>query len=591
MSTQATEDSTPLPLIQDDPRLPGPAGIERSVLKLHDAQRMSAEGRKYVRALRVLLYAPTHYSSGQKTPVVVMSHGLAAHPDDLAHYAEHLASHGYVVAIPQHPGSDTNQVRAMLSGAAADVFQLHEFIDRPLDVSCVIDELTRLNKTEFEGRLNLDAVGVLGQSFGGYTALALAGATIDFEKLEQACDPVLDTPNLSMLLQCRALDLPRQAHALYDPRVKAVITLDPIGSYVFGERGIAHVKIPVLVTTGSEDKTAPMALEPIQLFPWFTTEDSYLAVIRGKSHVHNMGKLLAALKLKLTHETPVFKVHPPIIDSYLDGLSLSFFEAFLNHNPAAAALLTPAYARQISRSPYDLYLIPHGARAALNQPLETFHQQLTNLGAVTIQHSEGLFNGAGGFSLYYQSWLPTDTVRAVMVIAHGLGGHSSLFGNVIKALVPQGIGVYSFDARGNGRSPGQRGYINRWDEYRADLAHCLALVRTQWPDQPCFLMGHSLGGIIALDYAMRHPKDLAGLVVTAAPLGTSGVVGVRLAIGRVLSRIWPRFSLSTGLEHVPPCRDRKVVIAYAHDPLRHCQGTARLATEFLQTNRWLQRHA
>lgn len=104
-------------------------------------------------------------------------------------------------------------------------------------------------------------------------------------------------------------------------------------------------------------------------------------------------------------------------------------------------------------------------------------------------------------------------------------------------------------------------------------------------------MGHSLGGIIALDYAMRYPKGLAGLILTATPLGTSGVAGVRLAIGRVLSRIWPRFSLSTGLEHVPPSRDRKVVIAYAHDPLRHCQGTARLATEFLQTNRWLQRHA
>lgn len=178
-----------------------------------------------------------------------------------------------------------------------------------------------------------------------------------------------------------------------------------------------------------------------------------------------------------------------------------------------------------------------------------------------------------------------------MVIAHGLGGHSGLFGNVIKALVPQGVGVYGFDARGNGRSPGQRGYINRWGEYQEDLAHCLALVRTQWPDQPCFLMGHSLGGVIVLDYAIRHPKGLTGLVVTAAPLGSSGVSGARLAIGRVLSQIWPRFSLSTGLEHVAPCRDRKVVIAYAHDPLRHCRGTARLATEFLQTNHWLNRHA
>ncbi|NEP15770.1 MAG: alpha/beta fold hydrolase [Leptolyngbya sp. SIO4C1] len=591
LQTLSSQDTAPAALaLAPDPRLPGAAGIERRLLTLCDNQRMRSGGRKYSREFRVLLYTPTQWQYPQ-APVVVMSHGLAARPDDLAHYAQHLASHGYVVAIPQHPGSDTNQVREMLSGTAAEVFQLHEFIDRPLDITCVLDELERLNQSQFEQRLNLEAVGVLGQSFGGYTALALAGAKIDFDRLEQACRPVFDTLNLSMLLQCRALDLPRQATSLQDPRVRAVLALDPIGSYVFGASGIANINIPVLIATGSEDKTAPMALEPIQIFPWLTTEHAYLAVIRGKSHIHDMSKLLSSLKLKLTHETPAFKLHPPIIDSYLDGLSLTFFDAFLTQQPAARDRLSAAYTRQISQPPYDLYLVKGQDSAALIQPLEAFQQQLAELGNVTIQHSEGLFNASGGFSLYYQSWLPTEALQATLVILHGLGGHSGLFGNVVKALVSQGVGVYSFDARGSGRSPGQRGHVNRWREYREDVAHCLAMVKLQWPDIPCFLMGHSLGGIVALDYAIRHPEQLDGLIVTAPPLGTSGVSGLRLTIGRVLSQLWPRFSLSTGLKHVPPSRDRAVIIAYAHDPLRHCQGTARLATEFIRTNRWLQTHA
>jgi alpha-beta hydrolase superfamily lysophospholipase len=585
LRSQETEaDHAPVGL-QDDPRLPGPAGIERTTLNLR-RQTVSPSGQKQLRKFRVLLYTPTPWHTN-KTPVVVISHGLAAGPDDLAQYAEHLASHGYVVAVPQHPGSDTEQVRGMLAGEAEEVFQIQEFIDRPLDISHVLNELERRNQSQYQGRLELTAVGVMGQSFGGYTALALAGATIDFDKLEEACRPILETPNLSMLLQCRALELPRHTQSLKDERVRAILPLDPVGSHLFGPRGIAQIQVPVLMVTGSEDKTAPIALEPLQLFPWLTTPHRYLAVIKGKSHIHDVSKLLSALKLKLTQETPVFRLNPPIIDSYLKALSLAFFETWLSDR--LASCLSAGYVHSISRAPHDLYFIAGDAGTALEPSLLQLQHQLSELGAITIQHGEGLFNAAEGFSLYYQSWLPTQPIQAVVVIVHGLGGHSGLFSNVVKALVPQGYGVYSFDLRGHGRSPGQRGHINRWAEYSADLDHFLAMVKEEW-SVPCFLMGHSLGGVIALDYAMHQPEALAGIIVSAVPL-SNGVSMLRLVLGRLLSRLWPRFSLTTGLQHVPPSRDPAVVIAYNHDPLRHCQGTARLATEFLETVKGVQTHA
>ncbi|MEM9093137.1 MAG: lysophospholipase, partial [Cyanobacteria bacterium P01_F01_bin.53] len=186
-------------------------------------------------------------------------------------------------------------------------------------------------------------------------------------------------------------------------------------------------------------------------------------------------------------------------------------------------------------------------------------------------------------------------MKATIVLVHGLGGHSGLFQNVVKALIPEGYALYSYDLRGHGRSPGQRGHINRWVEYRDDLACFIAMVREQHPTVPCFLLSHSLGGIIALDYWLHmslQPSEplITGIVAASLPLGIHATTDLRLKIGQLLSFSWPRFSLSLGLRHILPSRDRTVVLAYAHDPLRHQQGTARLATEFLKTVQFLYRH-
>ena len=119
-----------------------------------------------------------------------------------------------------------------------------------------------------------------------------------------------------------------------------------------------------------------------------------------------------------------------------------------------------------------------------------------------MQHREGSFLGARNLKLYYQSWHPLEPVKGIVVIIHGLGSHSSLFGNVTQSLVPSGYAVYGLDLRGHGRSQGQRGHINAWSEFREDLTTFFALIKTREKGIPCFLLGHSLGGIIALDYVL-----------------------------------------------------------------------------------------
>ena len=208
-----------------------------------------------------------------------------------------------------------------------------------------------------------------------------------------------------------------------------------------------------------------------------------------------------------------------------------------------------------------------------------------------MKHWDGTFTGAGDLSLYYQVWQPEQDVRAVLAIVHGLGGHSDLFDHVVQVLVPQHYAIYSFDLRGHGRSGGQRGYINRWAEFRDDLRRFLHLIERQTNGRPRFLLGHSLGAIIVLDYALRFPEGLQGIVATAIPMGTVGVSPLKLVLGQILSQIWPTFSLNTGIDRSMGSRDPEVVAASIQDPLRHTWGTARLATEFQATASWIRTHA
>ncbi|NEO98392.1 MAG: alpha/beta hydrolase [Symploca sp. SIO2E9] len=208
-----------------------------------------------------------------------------------------------------------------------------------------------------------------------------------------------------------------------------------------------------------------------------------------------------------------------------------------------------------------------------------------------IQRREGTFKGARGINLFYQSWHPPGKPRAVLAIVHGLGAHSGLFGNIVEYLVPRNYAIYGFDLRGHGRSAGQRGYISSWADFREDLQAFLEMIEAQEPCCRRFVLGHSLGGVIALEYLIRTNAPEQGVITLAPALGAVGVPPLKLSLGRILSRLCPRFTLNTGIDLSLSSRDPKVIIAYAQDPLRHRQGTARLVTEFFATVDWVHLHA
>lgn len=325
--------------------------------------------------LRILCYEPQPWPQ-HPVPIVVQSHGLAASAEDLAGYARHLASYGYFVIAPQHPGSDLDHVRQMLLGETPDVFSLSEFIDRPLDITAILDALERDSPQRLQGRLDLQRVGVMGYSFGAYTALALAGADLHFDTLELACDTSQNQPNLSLLLQCQALDLPRRVYRLRDPRVQAIVSLDSVGSEVFGAEGIGQIQIPVMLMSGSHDPIAPLILEQIRIFHWLCNPVHYLVLMQGKTHTHDAQRLMRNLNIQVTSQTRQPSTYAALarstlrFEGYIHALSVAFLSRHLPLHPSSAHLdsraqlpsdlqpyLSPQYAAYLSQTPDQLWCL------------------------------------------------------------------------------------------------------------------------------------------------------------------------------------------------------------------------------------------
>ncbi|KOP27560.1 hypothetical protein AMR41_04605 [Hapalosiphon sp. MRB220] len=334
-----------------DVRRPGKFGVIQDSLKNVDGAR----GRE--RLLLSDIYLP---KTRTKVPVIVISHGLGTDSSNFQYLAKYLASHGFAVIVPNHPGSDTQQLRSLLNGSAKEISQPDEFYNRPLDIKYILDRLE--NDSNFKNRLNLQQVGVVGQSFGGYTALALAGAKINFEQLNKDCNSkkLQHTWNMSLLFQCRALELHGKKYGLNynlrDERVKAAIAINPITSSIFGEAGLSQIKIPVMIVAGSDDTIAPALYEQIKPFSWITYSHKYLVVLAGGTHFSTIGEGGNSAK-QIPLPSNIIGDDPRQARHYISILSVPFLQTYVNGMSKYSPYLNAAYAKSISNQKMSLSLI------------------------------------------------------------------------------------------------------------------------------------------------------------------------------------------------------------------------------------------
>ncbi|RUT14387.1 hypothetical protein DSM107010_04180 [Chroococcidiopsis cubana SAG 39.79] len=296
-------------------------------------------------------------TESRRFPVIVISHGLGSDRTSFIYLAEQLASYGFAVAVPEHPGSNAEQLRSLFSGQAAEVAEPSEFVNRPLDVKYLLDELERLNAVNPSWQLNVQRAAIIGQSFGGYTALALAGASLNFSQLRQDCNNPKDIWNLSLLLQCRALALPLTQDNLKDWRIKAAIAINPFTSSIFGELGLRKIQIPIAIVSSSADTIAPALPEQIIPFAWLTAERKYLLSIDRASHFSTIGESAAEDADPIPLPAQVIGPNPAIARRYVSILSVAFMETYLDRNPQYRPYLSSSYIQTISQAPLDVSLV------------------------------------------------------------------------------------------------------------------------------------------------------------------------------------------------------------------------------------------
>ena len=176
------------------------------------------------------------------------------------------------------------------------------------------------------------------------------------------------------------------------------------------------------------------------------------------------------------------------------------------------------------------------------------------------------FVGVRGLKIHARTWLPAGAPIGVVVIAHGFAEHGGRYAAVAERLVADGIAVRAADHRGHGLSEGRRTSIVRFGDYVDDLTTVIAQARARWPSLRLVLLGHSMGGLVALDLAVRPGGPVDGLVLSAPAACPREVSRFTLAVGRALSRVAP----NTGVLRLPLnriSRDPAVVDAYNNDPL------------------------
>jgi acylglycerol lipase len=176
------------------------------------------------------------------------------------------------------------------------------------------------------------------------------------------------------------------------------------------------------------------------------------------------------------------------------------------------------------------------------------------------------FQGQGGVEIHWQRWLPEDPPRGVVVIVHGVSEYADRYSHVAARLVRSGYAVYALDHRGHGRSGGKRAVVDRLDRAVADVGTLIGIARSEYPGVKLFLLGHSMGGAIALQYALDRQEEIDGLVLSAPAAALEAASRLELAAGRVLSAVAPGVGVFP-VDSATISRAPEVVRAYDEDPI------------------------
>jgi alpha-beta hydrolase superfamily lysophospholipase len=178
---------------------------------------------------------------------------------------------------------------------------------------------------------------------------------------------------------------------------------------------------------------------------------------------------------------------------------------------------------------------------------------------------EGTFKSTEGLRIFYRSWQPTVRSRGTVAIVPGFNSHSGYYDWVAGQLVATGLAVFAVDLRGRGQSDGERFYVTKFSDYVDDVAGLVRQVKSEFPELPTFLLGHSAGGVVSCLYALDHQRELVGMICESFAFQVPAP-DFALAVFKGLSHIAPHAHV-LHLKNEDFSRDPEVVARMNRDSL------------------------
>lgn len=202
-----------------------------------------------------------------------------------------------------------------------------------------------------------------------------------------------------------------------------------------------------------------------------------------------------------------------------------------------------------------------------------------------MQKTDFAWSTPKNIPLYACEWKPDEPARAVIVLIHGIGEHIGRYEHVAKMFTDNRYAVIAADLVGHGKSSGQRGHIDSYDDFLDIIDWMLQEAKNRYPGLPRFIYGHSLGGNLGLYYTQKRDPQISGLIITSPGLQPTNVPPLKYALGKILYAIYPRFKFTNSLDATGLSHDEAVLKAYISDPLVHPYVSARLGLDLINTGK------
>ena len=198
-----------------------------------------------------------------------------------------------------------------------------------------------------------------------------------------------------------------------------------------------------------------------------------------------------------------------------------------------------------------------------------------------------------GSKISSQIWETENQPKGVIVLVHGLGEHSGRYStHFADYFSNEGFSILTFDLPGHGESGGKRGHIEHYEDFYKLLSAGISHAKKKYPSLPIFLYGHSLGGLITLEYSILMKPVINGVIASAPVLDVyEPIPPVKLALAKIMNKIFPSFTLDSGLNRNMLSSDKSVIERYNADPLVHGHTSSRMGMYITEKGAFVRANA